>query len=416
MAHHSRNPFHVHDYRRWFGGTTLLSLSTATGIAVNLLLIDLTGSALIAGTVAAIVTLADLGGSILGGGLADQQSRRRILRRTMLTAAALNLLLVAVLLLPLGLPAALVLSVCILCLVGGDFLVNLAMPSLDGSLKAVIRQDAYTRAISASQARDSVFSVVGTPVTGLLYALHHTCPFLLRLLCQSSFVWVLSSIRTELGPAQQNAPHDDSRRPLPALGRALQSYRAAFRFIGSVPALTRFVIAAPLVNVMASLFAVWALFALRAEGHSATVIGVTLSGFALGSVLGSAATPFAADRVPTGWLAVVGLSAMTAMFAVLTLLPHTPLAIFLLGMCAMLPSPPLNAAIFSYVFACTDLSMQGRVIAVFKGIGGLAVALAPLLAGFAVSLDVSRLVLSLSCVLAATGVLILVTSSHVRAL
>ena len=82
----------------------------------------------------------------------------------------------------------------------------------------------------------------------------------------------------------------------------------------------------------------------------------------------------------------------------------------------MLPSPALNGGLFGYIFARTASGMQGRVLATFGLVGGLASVVAPMLSGAAVSAGLSAALGVGVCVVGLVGVLLLVTSRAVRSM
>lgn len=106
---------------------------------------------------------------------------------------------------------------------------------------------------------------------------------------------------------------------------------------------------------------------------------------------------------------------MTAAFTLFAFFADGPVTIFIFALIAMLPSAPLNAGIFTYVFAATSLAMQGRIIATFQTVGGLAAVIGPLLAGYAAAAGGSWVLLA-SCAVSFLGVLILAASADVRSI
>lgn len=398
-----KNPFRLPDYRRWFFASTLLSVSGGTALATSLLLVDMTGSPLTAGILTGTLTVVDVVATLLGGGLADRFSRRRLILALMRTSAVVNLVLVLTIALMVRGTITSPLVAVVLALILSEALLGATGPALDAALKRVISPEAYPRALSAAGARESTISLVGGPVTGLLYAAATWLPYLLRALCQGFFLLCLRRVTTDFGPG-------------PNTGPSKRGYREAFGFLTGDPALRRFLLAAPLVNLMVATMSSWLVFSLRGAGHSAATVGLVVAGLAVGTLLGSTITPFFSDRVPAGWLAISGLSTMTLTFSAMALVPSSPTVLFAVGCLAMLPSPALNAGIFTYVFRQTPTALQGRVTAAFKTIAQAVYALGPVTAGLALSTTHTTGVLLGACTLAGAGVLVLLSSPAVRTL
>lgn len=409
-----RNPFRHQSYRKWFGATTFLTITSSTNLAVSLTVIDATGNVAVAGVVAGCLTALELVAGIVGGGLADLRSRRTLLNRAVLVLCAADValaaLLVAITLADLG-PSWGFATMLVALIAVASAASGLSDPALDGSLKILITPVEYPRAMSAGHARSATLSIVGSPASGALYGVLPALPFLLRCVCDGGFLLCLRAITVDLGPPL--LPGADARgRMLPR--QILSGYRESLRYLASEAALLRVLISAPLVNLMVFSATTWAVFSLRAEGIPAFQIGLVMAGFAVGGILGSAITPAITDHVPAGWTAIVGLGFMVVAFGTFFAVPHRPAPMFAVAVVCMLPSPALNGGLFGYVFARTASGMQGRVLATFGLVGGLASVVAPMLSGAAVSAGLSTALGVGVCLLGLVGVLLLVTSRAVR--
>ncbi|MDO4918292.1 hypothetical protein [Kocuria sp.] len=410
----ARSPFRHPSYRRWFGATTFLTVSSSTNLAVSLAVIDATGDVAVAGVAAGCLTALELVAGIVGGGLADLRSRRSLLNRAVLVLCAADValaaLLVAVTLAGAGPSWGLAVTLVTLTAVASGAS-GLADPALDGSLKTLIAPVEYPRAMSAAHARSATLSIIGSPASGALYGVLPALPFVLRCVCDAGFLVSLRAITADLGPP--STPGTDARRR--ALPRQILSgYRESLRHLASEAALLRVLISAPLVNLMVFTATTWTVFSLRAEGVPAFQIGLVTAGFAGGGILGSTVTPVITDHLPAGWTAILGLGFMVLAFGAFFALPHRPVLMFVIAVVCMLPSPALNGGLFGYVFARTASGMQGRVLATFGLVGGLASVVAPVLSGAAVSAGLSTVLGLGVCLVGLLGVLLLATSRAVR--
>ncbi|GAA1348796.1 MFS transporter [Falsarthrobacter nasiphocae] len=410
------NPFTSPSYRRWFAGETLLALGGAMAFGSTLLAIDLLGSVEQAGQVGGLLAGVTLVGTLLGGALGDSYPRRTLIRRAVLVSAAGGIVLTAIATwaglggdaAPWWLAAGFVGASAVIALTNA-----LADPPLDGALKSLITPEQFPRALSAATARTSVISIAGSPAAGALYGVHPALPPVLSLVCDVAFLGVLGRIRGNLGPRSEQGQTAAEPRS-PRLAAAMRGFPMGLAFLRSRPALSRVLWCAPLINIMVFTAGSWVIFRLSEDGVDAFGIGLASAGFAVGGILGSAAAPFVTDRVPAGVLAIGGLGLMSALFAALFVLPHTPAVMFAVTALCMIPSPALNGALFGHVFAETPDSLQSRVQATFMVVADLARVPAPILAGFAAGRGLDAPLGLAVCGIGVTGVTLLATSKHVR--
>ncbi|MDO4241915.1 MAG: MFS transporter, partial [Microbacteriaceae bacterium] len=299
---------------------------------------------------------------------------------------------------------------------------EITTPALDGTLKSIITPSQYPRALSAAESREATLSIAGTPATGAFYGLLPALPFLLRSFCQVGFIAALFGIKVppkqgvaDPGRAEGGLARQQKLKTRAVLARAVRGYGASFRFLYADRALFRVLICAPLVNLMVFSAMIWTVFYLRENGYEPLIIGLVSAGFALGSIVGSVFTPLLSRKIPPGYLAICGLAAMLTCFALLFALPHEPALMGTLAFFAMLPSPPLNAGLFTYVFAATSENMQGRVMATFSLIANVATVFAPVLVGMLLGAN-PLLLGAIVCGTGLLGVILLLFCKEVREL
>ncbi|MGJ9529965.1 MFS transporter [Actinotignum sp. GS-2025a] len=420
------NPFAIPDYRRWYLGTTFLELGSAMYIASSMLLVSFISSTKTVGAIVAVVETLAIIGSVLGGIISDVKDRRRVINICLAGAVVAN---AVICLAVVAFDHLITVGNALVCAVVGALaveaiLLGISGPARDGSLKSIIVPTAYPRAMSAAQARSSLFTVIGNPLSGVLFGLGRVIPFSVRLFCQGIFLWFFRKITADLSPKSHDSDVVDSKDPRCDVGKnrrfarlglptLIDGYRLSFKFLRSQPAMLRFIVCAPLVNLMVCLFMTWVVFYLRSREYSPAVVGLSVSGFALGSLLGSGLSPYLAKKIAPGWLAIIGLTSMTLTCVLFAVFGKAPGTIFMFAVLMMLPSPALNAGIFTYVFARTGNDMQGRVLASFQVVGGVSTIVGPVIAGYAASGNDTAFLL-VGCAIAAVGVLLLITSRSVR--
>ncbi|SNV23695.1 H+ Antiporter protein [Dermatophilus congolensis] len=413
LENNPSNPFLKKSFRQWYSATTLLAISTSTTIAVTLLLVDITKNTAIAGMLSGLILFIQLCIGPIGGGLADVTDRRTLLRRALMTALAANLTTVISLLLFFTyeeLHGGWLSFLVVFSLIVSGAAAGIADPSIDASARSLITPAEFPRAMSAEQARSSTLHIVGSPASGAMYSTFPALPFILRIVCDAGFLLTLQRIKRGLGPTGTEAL--DSK--LKILLKSLSGYKESFAFIQSKEALRRIQVAAPLINLMVFSGTSWAVLNMSHSGAGGLISGITVSGFAIGALLGSSITPFLTDRFTPGILAIAGLSWMTIIFALLFIYGGNPWALFVLAVLGMAPSPALNGGLFGHVFAETPGDMQGRVMATFSLVAGLSAVVAPVFSGWAVQEDLNVLLGFATCSVGIVGILILASSSAVR--
>ncbi len=406
------NPFHRKSYRKWFLADTFLEVSLSTTLATSLLIIDATKSVSSAGIIMGAINALGLIAVVLGGGFADLISRRSILKKTIYISLLSNLTLSIILIFKENSPehiSFLTFAIIILAILAQVSL-SFANPALDGALKKIISPEEYPRAMSATQARSSALSIAGSPATGWLYSMFAVFPFALRFICESIFLVSLSRIKENLDASAETGKTKINKK----IVKAIHGYKEGIIFLSSQPALSRILICAPLVNAMVFTATTWTIYYLRDKGVEPSTIGFVSAGFAAGGIVGSSLTPFITDRVKPGILSIYGLGMMVILFAIYFCLPHNPINMFTMAILCMLPSPALNAGLFSYVFRVTPDELQGRTIATFSLVAGLATVITPLASGWAVSTRHSLILGVLVCSLGLLGVTLLASSKEVR--
>lgn len=410
----TRSPFRDRNFRLWFSAETLLTVSMSSQLAVSLLLIDLAGSLSIAGFLSSAIATTELLAGAVGGAFADRYARKRVIRQCILTSVASIVILICVILsVQRGLLTSPWLLVSLLCLATIVIAASeaLADPSMDAALKELITPEQYPRALSAAQARTSLVSLGSRPIVGFLYGITPILPFIIRLLCDSSFLLLLNKVTTSFDPPSSSPP--TGRR---GLGSLLSFYQEAWEHIRRDPVIRIVILCAPLVNLMVFTGMNWTVFSLRDAGNAPAVVGLVTAGFSLGSVLGALVAPRLTDHLGSGRLASAGLIWMSAVFFMMFSLADNHLLLFALAVLSMIPSVSIGSGLFAHVFARTPSVLQGRTLGVFTVVNGLATISAPTLAAFAVEHDQTAALAAGLGLLSMTGIAMLILTPQTRQL
>lgn len=377
------NPFTHKAYRNWFWGGSLQALSQGLTLTVTLVLLAVTQSPSLAGIVLALYSLFEIASSTLGGYFADISPRKKIIIYSSLGNVIINSFLTIVLVLwGIGIAdSQLTLWILIPALLLSASIYGLSDPAFDGALKSLITAEQFPRAVSATQIRSSTISIIGNPLAGLLFSLCTALPFLTKSLLEVFFLIFISKIKEDFGPRL--------REPIKTgkfILRIKENYRDALKFVKTEPVIGRILICAPALNLLVFGTTSWTVLTLNQAGAPSLLIGFVTSGFALGAIVGGLLTPWLTDRFPAGRLALAGLGSMIFLYGLYFFLAPSPYIMMLCAAFCMLPSPPLNAGLFSHVYKATPVNLQGRVHALFTTIGGLGAVLGPAWAGLSISL------------------------------
>ncbi len=391
----------------WRSGPYLAWLLSDTGQAlgsalqfflVPLLVVLVTGDAAAAGTVAAVGLGGRVATTLLGGVLADRHDLRSLMVLSGLLAAAVVTGMVAVVGLDLGLVALGVLN-----LLAG-IRAGLLAGASDAALKQVVPSGQLPGASAANQARDAAVSMGGPPLAGLLLGL-------------GAVPALLAAAAAYLVAAAGALVLRGDFRPEPAAGPS--SIRAdvvsGLRWLWARPELRRVMGVALLLNLGLNAAVTTLLYHLATTGEDPARIGLVSTSIGVGMLVGAVAAAPLVQRLPSGWVAMAG---MTMAGLSMLVLPFVPgfwgrLAVLAVG---ILGAPATNAAMMSYLMHRTPRAVLGRVMSAAQLVSAGATPLAPVVAGFGLALLGLRptlLVCAAVCLLAVAAVL---TSRALRTL
>ena len=354
------------NFQNLWVGQFLSDLGSAIGVlAYPLLLLDLTHSTALAGTVATLASLAAFVVRLPAGSLADRVDRRR----TMVVTDAIR----AVVLLALAAAVAthhvswpVVLAVAIIDRLGD----TIFTPTSTAILPAIIDDSQFEGAVAANEGRQYAASMIGPALGGALFSAARAIPFLADGI--SYGISTVTSLRLTGNFRAAESEHHGLWR------ESVDSIRHLWNDRVSRLVITQ----APLINFAFNGMIIAMVFAMRRYGYAASVIGLTQAGVMVGGLLGAVLAPRLRGHFTLHQVVALFTTIGTGLFVLAAVLAPTPWMAVPVGASAVL-APTANAALMGELLRRTPDEMRGRATnAVMQAAMALAV-LAPLAAGVA---------------------------------
>ena len=356
---------HIRDFRLlWVGGLLAGLGAQMSTLALPLLVLRRTGSAVEAGLVGSVELVALLVGMLPGGAVVDLVERRRLLLlcsfASMLTPAALAL---CVFLGAVRLPLVLLVAAFAAVINSVDG------PAALGLLRTVIPPELFGAAASRMQARAAAARVIGPLLGGALFALDPALPFLGEAGCLLLSIGCLALLRTRSAPSPG----------APAFSRT--SLLAGFVFLWARPYLRTVLLVFGLgMNAAfdALMFVVVAVASHR--GGSGVDGGTVVSLTAVGSLGGALLAPRVPDRLRPR-TRISGVAWACALLA--ALLPLSSNALYSGALCALCVAVAAVASIsfMTTLLTVTPDELVGRVQNAAGLLSSLVQPVAPLIGG-----------------------------------
>lgn len=334
------------DYRLLLTGSTIDLLGSAmTSLAITLLAVHITGSAGRAGVITAMYGVGQWVAMLPAGALVDRWDRRR----TMVATTAVGALVMATV--PLaerlgGVTMPHLMAVAAAVGVLGCFY----SPAERAALKRVVPAEQTGTALSINQARGSAANLLGSPLAGLLFTVHHTLPMLVDAVTYAVAALCAGAVRTPLpAPAGE-------KRPLRALGTDVA---VGLRWVWRARGVRDVVIGGMLLNLGINGAATVGILALQLGGTSPAALGLMESAFGAAGILAALAAPAVLKRTPIGTIARVGFAAVAVTGC---LLPVSQSIWWIGGLLCLGVAfiAPVNAGMGAYTMRITPDEMQGR--------------------------------------------------------
>ena len=354
----------MRDFRILWVGQTLNELGTkVSAFAFPLLTYALTGSITWAAIVEGAYLLGLVATLLPAGVLADRLDRGRIMRGSawlgaIAYAAAGTAAVLGALTLPHLLATALVSGVA----------AGLLGPAETAALRAIVPDEELPRALSLTQGRQHVASLVGGPLGGVLYGLARSLPLLADAVSYVVSAVLLRGIRADLAaPEREHAS-------------ALAELRIGVRYLAGHPLFRVLTGWAFLANLTMNLLFHLAVLRMVGDGVAPLRIGLVETAAAVAGIVGALLATRVIQRVPTGWL-TIGVAWSAVPLAVpMAFWPHPGVVAAALASVVLL-NPAGNAGMASYRLAVTPPEMIGRLQSATQVVALLPLPAAPVLAG-----------------------------------
>lgn len=355
------------DFNLLWVGQVCSELGTATAtLAVPLLVLALTGSAVQAGAVRTASAIVGFALRLPAGALVDRWNRRLVMITVDVVRLAGWALLAA---LVLGHRVNLPVIVVIVCVnAAADVLFD---PAESAAIAQIVPVHQRSIAFARNEARAYGTGLAGPPLGGLLYGLARAFPFVANAVSYAISVVTVWTIRTPL-----RAPRSDRPRQ-----HLLHDMRDGLRHVRGDPFLRAVLIVAAPVNFASNGSFFVAITVLRLSGHSAAEVGIASGVLSIGGFAGA----IAAGRIQRWQPSVRSLALLVMSAFVVGLLVASGVTTHLIVVVPLaLPlilSPAVNAALFGRLSTRTPDHLQGRVSSVVVMFAMAAAALAPIICG-----------------------------------
>ena len=419
-------------YIAWLISDTAKGLASALfGFAIPLIVLFVTNDPAQAGIISAVGMAVRTLTTLLGGVLADRHQRITM----MVLGSAIGAVLAAGFTL-LALGDALTFTTLLVAEVLLAARTGLFDVAGESALKEIVPDDAMGRAQAANQGRNAVLELAGGPLGGVLLAVGGWLIGAAMAVCHviaMATAWMLqrSAARTgQVPPENPGEGRADTSSEADAasseVGMAAAVHTAikpnarreiveGFRWLLSRPDLRGVLFVATIINLGFSTAMTTIIYALQQQGETPLTIGLLATGAGVAMLLGALVAPLLVSKVRAGVAIIAGLAVSTG--GVFVLIPvHEPLALaFVLGAIVFF-IPTVNAALMGYFMVATPTQLLGRANSASAVLGMGAMPLAPIIAGFGLSLIGRESTLIVAAALCAAAVLLAYSNRALRAL
>lgn len=411
-------------YIVWLISDTAKGLAGALfGFAIPLITLFITNDPAQAGIIGAVGMAVRTITTLLGGVLADRHRRIPL----MVLGSAVGVVLAGAFTL-LALGDALTFTTLLLIDVLLAARTGLFDIAGESALKEIVPDDAMGRAQAANQGRNALLELAGGPLGGVLLAVGGWLIGAVMALCHTiamATAWMLlRSTAGAIAPTSRNPADTDAGASEVGMAaaaesmakrNALREMTEGFRWLFSRPDLRGVLFVATVINLGFTTALTCIIYALQQQGHTPLTIGLLASGAGAAMLIGAIFAPLLVSRVRSGVIIIAGLA--VSMVGVFGLIPvHEPLALAAVLGSIVFFIPAVNAALMGYFMVATPTELLGRANSASAVLGMGAMPLAPLIAGFGLSLIGREGTLLVASALCLAAVLLAFGNRALRAL
>ena len=349
----------------WIGQMASELGSSVSAVAMPLLALAITGSPVLAGTLATISFAAMTLSAMPAGYVADRFDGRRI----MVLCDGVRLAALALVALSVAFGFA---SIWLLLAVGAITSVAdmIFGPAVARALRAIVAREDVPEAVAVTEARSYGADLVGPSAGGLLFAAGRTVPFVFDAISFAVSLACTLRLRTRLAP---DAPAGGTLRFLPGVAAGWRHVRRDAFLLSSTAYST-------VMNVAVSTLMFVLILGTGDSADGAVVVGAALSLAAAAGMLGSIAAPVVQRRFGLRPV-LVGVALARTAVVLAAALTGSAIAIALALASVVLLSPLVGAVMATARLLLVPEEIFGRVTGTTSFISSVLQPLAPLLAG-----------------------------------
>lgn len=346
--------------------------SQMTAIAYPLLVLSLTGSAAQAGLVAFMRLLAMALFALPAGLAADHWSRRRL----MIGAHAVRAVAIGALGVSVALDEVVFWAIVLVAFLEGAG-AALFGAAQSGAFRAVVPTAQLPAAVAVVTGREAAIGVASPALGGALFGIARALPFLVHATLYTFSTLALLAMRT---------PFEEERDTEVAPLRARLA--EGVRFLWGHPFLRTCALVFGLMNFVGPGVMLAIVVIGEEQGLTSGEVGLLLSVFGAGLLLGAFLSPLVRRRLPVRGVLLLELWTWPGCAAFLVWPNVYVLAASIVPTALAIPST--DSVVHSYRYALTPDRLQGRVGSVWTTIGLLVAPLGPLVAGLLLDVASAR--------------------------
>lgn len=353
----------------WVGQMASELGSSVSAVAMPLLALAITGSPVLAGTLATISFVAMTLAAMPAGYVADRYDGRRVM--ALCDAVRLAAIAIVALSVVLGFASIwLLLVVGALCSVA-DMVFG---PAASRALRAIVARDDIPEAVAVTEARSYGADLVGPSAGGLLFAAGRAAPFAFDAIALAVSLVCTLRLRTRLTP---EALEGGALRFLPGVAAGWRHVRRDAFLLSSTAYST-------VMNVAVSTLMFVLILGEGDSAGGAVVVGAALSLAAGAGMLGSMAAPVVQRRFGLRTV-LVGVALARTAFVLAAALTGSALALAVALASVVLLSPVVGAVMATARMLLVPEAIFGRVTGTTSFISSVLQPAAPLLAGLLIA-------------------------------